>query len=163
MISEYVMNFKNPVFLTLSYAGHHHIRGFVWNELNKCWRVFMQWLRRNYKISAYIKVVEISMRSYEIGYFHVHAIIDLSDIAFIEQKEIAKAWKRITKTSYVVYIVSVKKDQYIDYVMKYLVKGYDSPVTNRKLLTRWSRVKFEKKTDKLLCPLCQSPLRPSSL
>jgi hypothetical protein len=103
------------------------------------------------------------MRSSEVGYFHVHAIIDLSDIAFIEQKEISKTWKRITKTSYVVYIVSVKKDQYIDYVMKYLVKGYDSPVTNRKLLTRWSHVKYEYKTDKLLCPLCQSTLKPSSI
>jgi hypothetical protein len=161
-IKSKIRTYQNPQFLTLTFRGNYPAIQETFDRVNQSWRAMAQWLRRNHRLRAYIKVIELGLRPNNQYYFHLHICIDANSLS---NDQISKAWKRITGNknksyeSYIVWIVNIKSDFY-DYLVKYLVKGYYGLLgTKRRLISYWSTVKTIKiKKGKVKCPHCGSAL-----
>jgi hypothetical protein len=162
-IEDTLSCFENKWFITFTFKGTYPICDKTFNHINQCFRAMTQNLRRNYNLTAYIKVIELKVRPKNEYFFHIHTVMDCDQVP---DKHLENSWLAITKDSYIIKNLEVKSS-FTDYLTKYLVKGYEGLVGfKRRLISIWKKKNYYQKPklkkditlSSPVCPYCLSHL-----
>lgn len=116
-------NLSNYRFLTLTLKKSGDLEA-DYKRINKCFTKFISLLKKKIfknktKKIEYFKMIEMGKNNN----LHLHVLVNF----YLDVKKISALWQIVTEDSYIVYVSRIKKKQdLINYVIKYFVKAFDS-------------------------------------
>ncbi len=116
-------NLSNYRFLTLTLKKTDDLEA-DYKRINKCFTKFISLLKKKIfknksKKIEYFKMVEMGKNNN----LHLHVLVNF----YLDVKKISALWQVVTEDSYIVYVSRIKKKQdLINYVIKYFVKAFDA-------------------------------------
>lgn len=114
---------SNYRFLTLTLKKSDDLES-DYKRINKCFTKFISLLKKKIfknkcKKLEYFKMVEMGKNNN----LHLHVLVNF----YLDVKKISALWQIVTEDSYIVYVSRIKKKQeLINYVIKYFLKAFDS-------------------------------------
>lgn len=114
---------SNYRFLTLTLKKSNNLES-DYKRINKCFTKFITLLKKKIfknknKKLEYFKMIEMGKNNN----LHLHVLVNF----YLDVRKISALWQIVTEDSYIVYVSRIKKKQdLINYVIKYFLKAFDS-------------------------------------
>jgi hypothetical protein len=117
LINRVIISFKNvqPRFGTLTFNQHGRSIENVFRSIPRDWAKMLRWLKANYFIDRYFRVIE----QHKSGFPHLHFVID----RYVDVHDLSRYWSHIG-AGRIVDIRSGPIEVFAGYLSKYLTKQF---------------------------------------